>query len=44
MDGAALYDIRDKQYIETIFLPDDICMKAEEIIAEQGLNSIPNLV
>ena len=44
MDGAALYDIKEKQYLETVFLPSDVCSKAEDIIAECGLNCFVNAI
>ena len=42
MDGAAIYDIKEKQYIEMVFLPQEICAKAEMIIAESGLHCFVN--
>ena len=44
MDGAALYDIKEKQYIETVFLQPEVCYKAEDIIAECGLNCFVNAI
>ncbi|MGN0584394.1 MAG: HAD hydrolase family protein [Ruminococcus sp.] len=42
MDGAALYDIKEKQYIETVFLPPDVCTRAERIISAEGLHCFVN--
>ena len=42
MDGAAIYDINEKQYIETVFLPHDICLVAEKIISDSGLHYFVN--
>ena len=42
MDGAAMYDIKEKEYIETKCLPSEICGKAEKIIGESGLHCFVN--
>ena len=42
MDGAAMYDIKGKEYIETKCLPPEICGKAESIIEENGLHCFVN--
>ena len=42
MDGAAMYDIKEKQYIETKCLSPEICAKAERIIEENGLHCFVN--
>ncbi len=42
MDGAAMYDIKEKEYIETKCLSPEICRKAENIITENGLHCFVN--
>ena len=42
MDGAALYDIKQKEYIEAEYLPHGIYEKAERIISECGLHCFVN--
>ncbi len=42
MDGAAVYDIREKQYKDMVFLPSEICAEAEKIISESGLHCFVN--
>ena len=42
MDGAALYDVKEKQYIETVFLDREVCSEAERIIAESCLHCFVN--
>lgn len=44
MDGAALYDVKEQQYLETVFLNPDVCSKAEDIITECGLNCFVNAI
>ena len=44
MDGAAMYDIKEKEYIEAEFLPSQISDEAESIIAEQGLHCFVNVM
>ena len=44
MDGAALYDIKQKEYIEAEYLPADISEKAEEIIAQNGSHCFVNVM
>lgn len=38
MDGAALYDMNKREYLETEFLQTDICEAAEKIIADTGMH------
>ena len=42
MDGAALYDVKEKRYLETFFLPSDVSSAAEKIIADCGLHCFVN--
>lgn len=42
MDGAALYDIKEKTYIEIFEIPLDICSRIECIIEKCGLNCFIN--
>ncbi len=42
MDGAALYDVKEKRYLETVFLPADVSSEAEKIIADCGLHCFVN--
>ena len=42
MDGAALYDVKEKRYLETVFLPSDVSSAAEKIIADCGLHCFVN--
>lgn len=42
MDGAALYDVKEKRYLETFFLPSDVSSEAEKIIADCGLHCFVN--
>lgn len=42
MDGAAMYDIKGKEYIETKCLSPEICEKAESIIESKGLHCFVN--
>ena len=44
MDGAALYDIKNKEYIEAEFLDTDICRKAERIISSLDLHCFVNVL
>lgn len=38
MDGAALYDTKEKKYLKILDIPFDICSRAEHIIAQCGMN------
>ncbi|WP_296692528.1 FUSC family protein [Ruminococcus sp.] len=42
MDGAALYDVKEKRYLETVFLPSDVSSEAENIIADCGMHCFVN--
>ena len=42
MDGAAMYNIKGKEYIETKCLSPEICAKAERIIEKNGLHCFVN--
>lgn len=44
MDGAAIYDIEEKEYIEAEFLPKDISEKAEALIARNGIHCFVNVM
>ena len=44
MDGAALYDIKQKEYIEAEYLPADISEKAEQIISDCGMHCFVNVM
>ncbi len=44
MDGAAMYDINEKEYLEAEFLRADICEQAEKIIAESGMHCFVNVM
>ena len=44
MDGAALYDIKQKEYIEAEYLPAQISEKAEGIIAHNGSHCFVNVM
>ena len=44
MDGAAMYDIKEKEYIEAEFLPTATSDEAESIIAERGLHCFVNVM
>ena len=44
MDGAALYDIKQKEYIEAEYLPADISEKAERIISDCGMHCFVNVM
>lgn len=44
MDGAVLYDVKEKQYLETVFLPTDVSADAERLIAELGLHCFVNVL
>ena len=44
MDGAALYDVKEKQYLEMVYLASDVSSEAENIIADCGLNCFVNVM
>lgn len=44
MDGAAIYDIEEKEYIEAEFLPKDISEKAEALIVRNGIHCFVNVM
>ena len=44
MDGAAIYDLKQKEYLATEFLPSDVCDEAEKIIADQGMHCFVNVM
>lgn len=44
MDGAALYDIRRKDYIDVEYLPAYACNTCERMIAQRGLNCFVNIM
>ena len=44
MDGAAMYDVNEKEYLEAEFLRADICEQAEKIIAESGMHCFVNVM
>ncbi len=44
MDGAALYDVKDRQYLEMALLSPHTSAKAEKIISDAGLHCFVNVV
>ena len=44
MDGAAMYDVNEKEYLEAEFLRADVCETAEKIIAESGMHCFVNVM
>ena len=44
MDGAAMYDLNEREYLEAEFLQADICEKAEKIIADNGMHCFVNVM
>lgn len=44
MDGAALYDINEREYLETEFLQSDICEAAEKIVADANMHCFVNVM
>ena len=42
MDGAAIYDIKEKKYLEMTYLSNSVSEEAERIISECGLNCFVN--
>ena len=44
MDGAALYDVKEKQYLEMTFLSPKVSAEAERIISELGLHCFVNVM
>lgn len=44
MDGAAMYDLNKREYLEAEFLQADICEQAERIIAYHGMHYFVNVM
>lgn len=44
MDGAAMYDLNKREYLEAEFLQADICEQAERIIAYHGMHCFVNVM
>ena len=44
MDGAALYDIKEKAYLEAEFLSPEICERAEQVIAACDMHCFVNVM
>ena len=44
MDGAAMYDLNKREYLEAEFLQADICEQAERIIADHGMHCFVNVM
>lgn len=44
MDGAAMYDVNEREYLEAEFLQADVCEEAENIIAESGMHCFVNVM
>lgn len=44
MDGAILYDVQKKEYLDTFYLQPNIAAKAERIISECGLHCFVNVM
>ena len=44
MDGAAMYDLNEREYLEAEFLQADICEQAERIIAYHGMHCFVNVM
>lgn len=44
MDGAALYDVNEKEYLEAESLPLDVCESAEKIISDSGMRCFVNVL
>lgn len=44
MDGAAIYDMNEREYLEAEFLQTDICEEAERIIAGNGMHCFVNVM
>ena len=44
MDGAAMYDLNEREYLEAEFLQADICEKAEKIIADNRMHCFVNVM
>ena len=42
MDGAALYDVKEKQYLEMTYLSSNVSAEAERIISDCGLHCFVN--
>ena len=44
MDGAAMYDVNAREYLEAEFLQTDVCEEAERIIASNGMHCFVNVM
>lgn len=44
MDGVAMYDVNEREYLEAEFLQADICEEAEKIIANNGMHCFVNVM
>ncbi len=44
MDGAAMYDVNEKEFLEAEFVQADICETAERIIADCGMHCFVNVM
>ena len=44
MDGAAMYDLNTREYLEAEFLQTDICEEAERITADNGMHCFVNVM
>lgn len=44
MDGAAMYDVNVKEYLEAEFLRADVCDEAETVIYESGMHCFVNIM
>ena len=44
MDGAVLYDVNEKEYLEAESLPLDVCESAEKIISDSGMRCFVNVL
>ena len=44
MDGAAMYDVNGKEYLEAEFLQADVCDEAETVIYESGMHCFVNIM
>lgn len=44
MDGAAIYDLKKKDYLATEYLPDYACNTCERMIAQRGMNCFVNIM
>ena len=44
MDGAAVYDLKKKEYLATEYLSTDVCATAERIIKKKGMHCFVNVM